>query len=78
MLALDPNLISSDISAEGATMGDVLIRDVPDDVLTALEGLAARLGLSRSEYIRRRLAQLADRQVCTRAPRPKSRRRDME
>jgi len=38
-------------------MSDVLIRDVPDDVLAALEGLAARLGLSRSEYIRRRLAQ---------------------
>ena len=38
-------------------MSDVLIRDVPDDVLAALDALAARLGLSRTEYIRRRLAQ---------------------
>jgi predicted transcriptional regulator len=38
-------------------MSDVLIRDVPDDVLAALDQLAARLGLSRTEYIRRRLAQ---------------------
>jgi plasmid stability protein len=38
-------------------MSDVLIRDIPDDVLAALDVLAARLGLSRTEYIRRRLAQ---------------------
>jgi hypothetical protein len=38
-------------------MTDVLIRDVPDDVLAALDACAARLGLSRSEYVRRRLAQ---------------------
>jgi Ribbon-helix-helix protein, copG family len=38
-------------------MSDVLIRDVPDDVLAALDQLAARVGLSRTEYIRRRLAQ---------------------
>jgi hypothetical protein len=38
-------------------VSDVLIRDVPDDVLAALDALAARLGLSRTEYIRRRLAQ---------------------
>lgn len=38
-------------------MSDVLIRDVPDDVLAGLDALAARLGLSRSEYIRRRLMQ---------------------
>ena len=38
-------------------MSDVLIRDIPDDVLAALDVLAARVGLSRSEYIRRRLAQ---------------------
>jgi plasmid stability protein len=38
-------------------MSDVLIRDIPDDVLAALDAHAARLGLSRSEYIRRRLAQ---------------------
>lgn len=38
-------------------MSDVLIRDVPDDVLAALDLLSTRLGLSRTEYIRRRLAQ---------------------
>jgi plasmid stability protein len=38
-------------------MTDVLIRDVPDDVIAALDAHAARLGLSRSEYVRRRLAQ---------------------
>lgn len=30
---------------------------MPDDVVAALDAHAARLGLSRSEYIRRRLAQ---------------------
>jgi hypothetical protein len=38
-------------------MTDVLIRDVPDDVIAALDAHASRLGLSRSEYVRRRLAQ---------------------
>jgi hypothetical protein len=40
-----------------AQMADVLIRDIPDDVIAALDAHAARLGLSRSEYVRRRLAQ---------------------
>ena len=38
-------------------MRDILIRDVPNDVVAALDTLATRLGLSRSEYIRRRLSQ---------------------
>lgn len=38
-------------------MADVLVRDVPDDVVAALDARAARLGVSRSEYLRRRLAQ---------------------
>jgi plasmid stability protein len=38
-------------------MTDVLIRDVPDEVIAALDARAGRLGLSRSEYVRRRLAQ---------------------
>jgi hypothetical protein len=37
-------------------MADVLIRDVPDSVLAGVDAHAARLGLSRVEYIRRRLA----------------------
>jgi plasmid stability protein len=38
-------------------MADLLIRDVPDDVIAAVDARASRLGLSRSEYVRRRLAQ---------------------
>lgn len=40
---------------------DVLIRDVPEDVIAAVDTNADRLGLSRSEYLRRRLAQEASR-----------------
>lgn len=40
-------------------MTDLLVRDVPPDVVAALDARAARLGLSRSEYLRRRLAQEA-------------------
>ena len=38
-------------------MTDVLVRDVPDDVVAALDAHAGRLGWSRSEYLRRRMAQ---------------------
>ena len=38
-------------------MSDILIREVPDEVLSAIDARAARLGISRSEYVRRRLAQ---------------------
>ena len=38
-------------------MSDVLIRDIPDEVLTEIDARAARLGISRVEYVRRRLAQ---------------------
>ena len=40
-------------------MADVLIRDVPDHVLAAVDAKARRLGLSRSEYLRRQLASEA-------------------
>ncbi|MBK5307549.1 MAG: ribbon-helix-helix protein, CopG family [Frankiaceae bacterium] len=40
-------------------MTDILVRDVPEDVVAGLEARAARMGLSRSEYLRRRLAQEA-------------------
>jgi hypothetical protein len=36
-------------------MPDVLIRDVPVDDLARIDAQAARLGLSRNEYLRRRL-----------------------
>jgi plasmid stability protein len=42
-------------------MTDLLIRDVPDDVVAAIDADASRHGLSRSEYLRRTLAQAAAR-----------------
>jgi hypothetical protein len=47
-------MISFDIG--GGLMADVLVRDVPEEVLAGVDAHAARLGLSRVEYIRRRLA----------------------
>ncbi|HZJ03946.1 MAG TPA: ribbon-helix-helix protein, CopG family [Nocardioidaceae bacterium] len=42
-------------------MTDVLIRNVPDDDLARIDEQASRLGLSRSEYLRRRIMQDAAR-----------------
>ncbi|HUF99780.1 MAG TPA: antitoxin [Ilumatobacter sp.] len=36
-------------------MTDILIRDVPDDILSAIDGKAKRLGLTRAAYLRRAL-----------------------
>jgi hypothetical protein len=44
-------------------MPDVLIRDVPPEDLGRIDAHAARLGLSRTEYLRRRLHQDAARPV---------------
>lgn len=49
-------------------MADILIRDVPDEVLAELDAAAARAGISRVEYLRRTLAAEADR--ATRETRP--------
>ena len=38
-------------------MPDILIRDVPEDVVSAIEQRAQRCGLSRAEYLRRVLAR---------------------
>lgn len=38
-------------------MTDLLIRDVPDDVLARIDANARRLGIPRAEYLRRTLAQ---------------------
>jgi hypothetical protein len=40
-------------------MTDVLVRDVPEEVVAALDAHAARLGISRTEYLRRRFAEAA-------------------
>ena len=42
--------------AEEVPMTDILIRDVPDDVIAAIDAKAKRLGLSRTAYLRRALA----------------------
>jgi hypothetical protein len=41
-------------------MTDILIRDVPDDVVSSIEEKAKRLGLSRTEYLRRRMTAWAN------------------
>lgn len=38
-------------------MADLLVRNVPSDVVAALDAGAAQLGVSRNEFIRRRLSQ---------------------
>lgn len=48
----EPLVIACDI-----TMADLLIRDLSDADLRQLDGRAHALGLSRSEYVRRRLRQ---------------------
>ncbi|QJU53597.1 antitoxin [Herbiconiux sp. KACC 21604] len=42
-------------------MSDLLIRDVPDDVVADIDAQAAVLGLSRAEYVRRQLISEARR-----------------
>ena len=46
-------------------MTDVLIRDVPESALAAIDAKARRLGLSRTEYLRRRLLQDARHSTAT-------------
>lgn len=41
----------------GHALTDIRVRDLPDDVVAGLKARATRLGLSRSEYLRRRLTQ---------------------
>jgi len=45
--------------AEEEPVTDVLIRGVPDDVVSAIEAKAKRLGLSRTEYLRRQMLRIA-------------------
>jgi hypothetical protein len=57
-------VISSDIE-RWLVMTDVLIRNVPDDELAQIDEQAASLGLSRGEYLRRQITQLAARRADT-------------
>lgn len=47
-------------------MPDVLIRDLPGDVVAAIDSNANRLGLSRNEYLRRQLASEVSRRPAVR------------
>ncbi len=38
-------------------MADVLIRDIPEELLVVIDAKARRAGLSRTEYLRRALAR---------------------
>ena len=38
-------------------MPDILIRDLPDDVVAAIDAKAQHAGVSRSEYVRRALSR---------------------
>lgn len=49
-------VLSLDIT-EVRTMPHILIRDVPDDVVAAIDAKAQRAGLSRTEYLRRALSR---------------------
>lgn len=51
--------ISCDSELREGLMTDLLIRDVPADVVAAIEAKAKRLGLSRTEYLRRQMARVA-------------------
>jgi hypothetical protein len=42
-------------------MTDILVRDVPEAVIAALDAAAARAGVSRVEYVRRTLVAEVDR-----------------
>jgi len=39
----------------GGPIPDILIRDLPEHVIAAIDANAQRLGLSRNEYLRRQL-----------------------
>jgi len=52
-----PLVISLDIYREDPEVTDLLIRDVPDEVIAAIDAAAKQLGLSRAEYLRRLLAR---------------------
>lgn len=43
-------------------MADILIRNLPEDVIAAIDAKAQRIGLSRTEYLRRALARERDTQ----------------
>jgi hypothetical protein len=57
----DARVPTRDISRYHRVVPDVLIRDVSAEDLARIDAHAARMGLSRTEYLRRRLHQEATR-----------------
>ena len=49
-------------------MADIIIPDVPDDVIAAIDIKAQRLGLSRNDFLLRALARERDTRPVTPAP----------
>ncbi|WP_033344478.1 type II toxin-antitoxin system VapB family antitoxin [Catenuloplanes japonicus] len=47
-------------------MTDILIRDVPDEIVAAIDADAGKLGISRTEFLRRALANSVSRSGQTR------------
>ena len=58
MISLD-TIAARGSERKNATVTDMLIRGVPDDVVAALDAAARRLGISRTEFLRRELTRLA-------------------
>ena len=54
------------ISCYHTRVAHILIRDLPDHVIAAIDANAKRLGLSRNEYLRRQLAGEARAEVSRR------------
>lgn len=40
-------------------MADILVRDVPEEILALLDSFAKRLGISRNEFLKRQISQFA-------------------
>lgn len=56
-------MISFDIIGLGGNVTDILIRGVPAEQVAAIDELAKGLGLSRNDYLRREVQQVAGRRA---------------
>jgi hypothetical protein len=52
---VDTSIFRDILRYQEVDVTDILIRDVPDDVVAAIDARAKRVGLSRAEYLRRTL-----------------------
>jgi Ribbon-helix-helix protein, copG family len=51
------SIVPSGLISYDITMPDILVRDIPENIVAAIDANAQRLGISRSEYLRRTLAR---------------------